>query len=141
MKHGLWALLLLVACSGETAPTYEHPIRTSYEDDGGEIGWYVSDSMFMKTPEWKFDGKSSAPLGMPSAYQTAYGWLKKTFPKMSGFKVRSYGLSTAGSSMAPNRWYYTFDFVGDLDGSMVMNSRFSVMVLMDGSVVEPRKIK
>jgi len=141
MKHGLWALLLLVACTGATATTHEHPIRTSYEDDGGEIGWYVSDVQFMKTPEWKFDGESSAPLGMPSAYQSAYGWLKKTFPKMSGFKVRSYGLSTAGSSRAPNRWYYTFDFVGDLDGSTVMNSRFSVMVLMDGSVIEPRKIK
>ena len=141
MKHGLWALLLVAACSGETATTHEHPIRTSYEEDGGEIGWYVSDTQFMKTPEWKFDGQSSPPLGMPSAYQNAYTWLKKSFPKMSGFKVRSYGLSTAGSSRAPNRWYYTFDFVGDFDGSMVMNSRFSVMVLMDGSIIEPRKVK
>ena len=60
---------------------------------------------------------------------------------MSSFKVRSYGLSTAGSYGAPNRWYYKFDFASDLDGSMVMNSRFSVMVLMDGSSIEPRKVK
>ena len=141
MKQGLWACLVFAICGVSAAATYEHPIRTSYEDDGGEIGWYVSDTQFMKTPEWKFDGQSSPPLSMPDAYKRAYAWLKKSFPKIDSFGVRSYGLSTAGSSRAPNRWYYTFDFSGNLDGSMVMNSRFSVMVLMDGSVIEPRKIK
>ena len=48
MKHGLWALLLMAACSGETATTHEHPIRTSYEEGGGEIGWYGSDTQFIR---------------------------------------------------------------------------------------------
>ena len=141
MKHGLWAFLLLAACSADTATTHEHPIRSSYEDDGSQIGWYVSDDQFLKMPEWKFDPKSPAPLDLSTAHQRAHEWLKKSFPKMSSFKLRSYSLSTSGNSRASNRWYYTFDFFGDLDGSMVMNSRFSVMVLMDGTVVEPRKVK
>jgi hypothetical protein len=139
MIRVIFMLAFLGACSAESASDHEHPIRTSYSEDGKEIGWYVSDSKFNETPEWKFDGKSSPPLSMPDAYQRAYVWLEESFPKMSSFKLRSYGLSTAGSSRAPNRWYYTFDFFGDLDGSMVTNSKFSVMVLMDGTVVAPRE--
>jgi len=141
MKHGVLAILMAAICGLASAATHEHPIRTSYEEDGREIGWYVSDSQFLKTPEWKFDGRTDPPLSMPVAYSRAYGWLQKAFPKMSSFRLRSYGLSTAGSSRAPNRWYYTFDFFGDMDGSTVTNSKFSVMVLMDGTIVEPREIK
>lgn len=78
---------------------------------------------------------------MSDAYSRAYAWLQNAFPKMSSFRLHSYGLSTAGSSRAPNRWYYTFDFFGDVDGSTVTNSKFSVMVLMDGTVIEPRESK
>lgn len=98
MKQGLWVFLLLATCSADTATTSEYPIRSSHEEDGGQIGWYVSDAQFLKTPEWKFDGKSSAPLDMPTAYQRAYDWLKRSFPKMSSFRLRSYGLSTSGNS-------------------------------------------
>ncbi len=141
MKQGLWLLILLAACGADAAGTAEYPIRSSNEADGTKIGWYVSDAHFLKTPKWIFDGKNSPPLDMPAAHQRAYDWLKRSFPKMSSFKLRSYGLFSSGNSRAPDRWYYTFDFVGDLDGSMVMNSRFSVVVLMDGEIVEPREVK
>ena len=138
MKRGLLTLTLLAACEVASAAPYEHAIRTAYQEDGTEIEWHVSDAQFLKTPEWKFDGKSSPPFGMSDAYQRAHAWLKKTFPKMSSFRLREYSVSTAGSSRVPNRWYYTFEFFGDLDGSVVTNSRFSVMVLMDGTIIEPK---
>ncbi len=138
MKYELLALVMLMAAGTAAAATHEHPIRTSYQEDGSELGWYVSDDQFLRTPEWKFDGKSLPPLAMADAHQRAHAWLKKTFPKMSSFRLREYSVSTAGSSRAPNRWYYTFEFLGDLDGSMVTNSRFSVMVLMDGTIIEPK---
>ena len=141
MKRGFVALLLLSVVWTASAASYEHAIRTSYQEDGSELNWYVSDDQFMRTPEWKFDGKSSPPFPMGEAYQRAKAWLNKSFPKMSSFKLREYSVSSAGSSRAPNRWYYTFDFMGDLDGSIVTNSRFSVMVLMDGTVIEPKSKK
>ena len=139
MKHSFSGILLMVVCGFASAATPQHAIRTAYEEDGREIGWYVSDSQFLKTPEWKFDGRSEPPLSMPVAYSRAYGWVQKAFPKMSSFRLRSYELSTAGSSRVQNRWYYTFDFFGELDGSTVTNSKFSVMVLMDGTIIEPRQ--
>jgi hypothetical protein len=143
MKYGILGLLLMAICGLASAlpPEPQHAIRTASENDGREIGWFVSDAQFLKTPEWKFDGRSEPPLSMPVAYSRAYAWLKKSFPKMSSFRLRSYELSTAGSSRAPNRWYYAFDFFGDVDGSTVTNSKFSVMVLMDGTVIEPRETK
>lgn len=141
MKHGVLAILMIAMCAVAAAAPLEFPLRSSSTEDGREIGWYVSDSQFMKTPEWKFDGRTDPPLAMPDAYSRAYAWLQNTFPKMSSFRLHSYELSTAGSSRVQNRWYYMFDFFGDMDGSTVSNSKFSVMVLMDGTVVEPREGK
>jgi hypothetical protein len=69
MRHAVLRILLLAMCGIASAaaspPGHEHAIRTAYEEDGREIGWYVSDAQFLETPQWKFDGRSDPPLSMP----------------------------------------------------------------------------
>lgn len=55
--------------------------------------------------------------------------------------MRSYCVEQAGNSGTPNRWYYTFDFVGTMDGTEVYGGPFTAMVLMDGTIIEPREMK
>jgi hypothetical protein len=133
--------LLLIASSASAAPSSEYAIRSTHTESGEEIAWYVSDARLSSTPEWKFDARTGVPLPMPAAYERANTWLKSSFPKIGSFRLRSYTVASSGNSLAPNRWYYVFDFVGDVDGSTVSNAKFSVMVLMDGTVVEPRAKK
>jgi hypothetical protein len=91
-----------------------------------------------------FDGATLPPLSLAGAYRIASRWIAQKYSKMDSFRVRSYSVEDAGHSGARNRWYYTFDFVGTLNGAEVYgapSTAFTAMVLMDGTIIEPREMK
>jgi hypothetical protein len=115
MKHPIKIVLTTLALalmSDAFSQPHDWPIMSFPGPNGKQFGFYVSDAMFRKTPEWLFDGTTAPPL-----------W--------------SYTLQRAGSSQSANRWYYTFDFTPDVAGMELSAVGFSSMLLLDGTVIEP----
>jgi len=119
----------------------EYPIRSFTDANGKKTGYFISGERLAATPEWVFDGTTLPPLSLPDAYRIANRWIAQKYPKMDSFRMRSYSVDEGGNSGAPNRWYYTLDFVGTMDGTEVYGGLFMAMVLMDGTIVEPREVK
>jgi hypothetical protein len=135
-------LLALVALHFTSAlASDEYPIRRFTDANGKQTGYFITRERLAATPEWIFDGKTLPPLPLADAYRIASQWIAKKYPTMDSFRVRSYAVEQAGNSGAPNRWYYTFDFVGVMNGAEVYGGPFTAMVLMDGTIIEPREIK
>ena len=136
------AIFIFVALAVATATASdEYPIRSFTDANGKRTGYFISRERLAATPEWVFDGRTLPPLSLPDAYRIASRWIAQKYPKIDSFRMRSYSVEEAGHSGAPNRWYYTFDFIGRLDGTDVYGGPFMAMVLMDGTVIEPREMK
>ncbi len=91
----------------------------------------------MKTPEW--DGKSDTPpLKLSEAMTIGQSWLKKENPKFEDFQIREISISRVGNSEIKDRWYYSLDFQAIVGGRTLYGSPFNAVILMDGTLVEPR---
>ena len=135
-KKILVAAFAALTCCSCLAQSSESPIRSYTEEDGSKLGWFVSRDTFLKTPEWQFDGKTPPPLDWAAAYSKALEWLKENKKEFGPFTL--YSLTTQFSGNAPDRWYYIAEFRGTKSGKAVLFGELDVLVLMDGTIVEPR---
>ena len=101
--------------------------------------WRVSEARLLATPEWDFD-RRKIPIDATEAWRIAKDWLKKhghDDPELIRIEIRRLAIeSTVGKT--DKRWlkrfYYRIDCIPAVFDSM------AVVVLMDGTVVEPKRI-
>jgi len=69
-------------------------------------------------------------------------WIKNRNKKFTEWDIVSISLGKIWDSEIKNKWYYSISVNGtvDVDG-IKANSFFSVIVLMDGTIVEPTSKK
>ena len=103
--------------------------RTAYE-------WRISEARIRATPEWKM-GSKKIPVSPDRAWQIAQDWFRKQgrggvgdFVRM---EIRSFDPSGASKSLR-GRCFYRIECIPMQFDSML------VVVLMDGTVLEPRRI-
>lgn len=110
---------------------------TEHRDvNGKSTYWHITQERLAQTPEWKPD--VSLPLPVEKAAGKATEWLKKRTTKFTEWDIVSISLGKIWDSEIKNKWYYSVSVNGtvQVDG-IKANSFFSVIVLMDGTVVEP----
>ena len=141
------ALLLSLTISVSAEPLNNDIIRSAPGPGGKQLAWYVTEAEWARAPKWVFDGKSPAPLPLSDAYPKAYDSIRKRFPKSGDFHLYRYSLNEFSNTTAPNGWYYTFDFFMPRPRGTEVRANESfgpwgvvtVVVLMDGTVIEPRE--
>ncbi len=141
-----FTIFIFVVLAVATSPaSEEYAIRGCLDANTGKhTGYFISRERVAATPEWVFDGITLPPLSLPDAYRIASQWIAQKYPKIDSFRVRSYSVEEFVQALArgePNRWYYSFEFIGSMDGTDVYAGPFTAMVLMDGTVIEPREVK
>lgn len=110
---------------------------TEHIDEHGKRTVFVTTrAVLEKCPTWKLDKEPPYPIH--KAVAVAQDWIKKKYPKFTSFRIVSVSLSPIWDRNFEDRWYYSVaaSAAADLDG-ISASSYFSVMVLMDGTVVGP----
>jgi len=128
-------VLLLVFASkgfaGETVRLTEH-----IDEHGKRTTFNTTRTIIEKSPSWKLD--SEPPYPIHKAVDKAKQWIKRKYPKFTDLQIVSVSLSPIWERKFRDKWYYSVSAHAgaDLDG-ISANSFFSIMVLMDGTVVGP----
>ncbi len=110
---------------------------TMYTDENGKTTVFeTTQDVLERCPAWKMD--QEPPLPIYKAVELATQLMKEKYPKFTDFDINSISLSKIWDQKYQDRWYYSIgvNANADLDG-IKANSYFNVLVLMDGTVVEP----
>lgn len=117
-------------------------LELNYSDNDRTI--YRIPKIKMATlPKWKPTDEGNIPLPMNKAVELSQKWLKEKNPKISEFKLHRFSIINMNifSSNEDEKWYYEFQFSPILDGKMMFGTMYHVLVLFNGDIVEPQKIK
>ena len=110
---------------------------TEHRDANGKSTyWYITQERLAQIPDWKPD--VSLPLPIEKAVGKATEWIKNRSTKFTERDIVTISLGKIWDSEMKDKWYYTISVNGtvNVDG-IKANSFFSVIVLMDGTIVEP----
>ncbi len=135
------ALISLTLCCAMAVTANERVRITEHLDANGKSTcWYITQERLAQIPEWRPD--VSLPLPVEKAVGKATEWIKNRNKKFTEWDIVSISLGKIWDSEIKNKWYYSISVNGtvDVDG-IKANSFFSVIVLMDGTIVEPTSKK
>ena len=128
----LLATQLSVFAAGDTNEftLFKHQARrAAYE-------WRISEARVLATPEWKI-GSKKIPVSPDKAWQIAQDWFLKQGRGGAGdfvrMEIRSFDLSGTSQSLR-RRCFYR------IECSPMQFDDMLVVVLMDGAVLEPKRI-
>ncbi len=110
--------------------------------DGPRREYSVTRKSFAKVPQWRPE-KDPPPLPIARAVGIARKSLKTDHPdwRESESVLWSFQLQQARSAEYPDRWFYAFLFYRLLETEPLPQGEAWVLVLMDGSVVNPKTVQ
>jgi hypothetical protein len=135
------ASILILATTAIASPSdkQEFVIREAADSLGQISTFYVTTDMVAKTPSWSPANKTPAPLSLAEAYHKAQSWMETKVPGGKDYELESCSLQQIINFETPRRWYYTFSFVGKPAPLSTIGPECLVLVLMDGTIIEPRR--
>ena len=102
--------------------------------DGISLTWDVTRERFDRQPAWSPDGGTPPPLSLADALHTANEWVQKNGARTNTGLMQSASLLRFGGKY----WYYRVEYAMGPVTSASASDRVTVIVLLDGSIVEPR---
>lgn len=138
---GLFLLFfLLFAASLPAAAGFcgHHAVISTTLDDGTEVGVFLTEAQMARAPEWS-PGEGEPPLSVAKAVEVATKWARQTYTRYDDVRIESIGLNGYGCRRARENWYYVVHFTPVIDGNRLYGGGNFAAVLMDGTVVGPRK--
>lgn len=125
------ALVILAITLGMQAVAQTNRVMLLESRSDGKTQYYmVSHEVLAKCPKW--DAATEPPLAISQAVTRAKEWLKGRFPRCTVHEANSITLE----QFAPSLWFYRIE-VGRHGPTNIVCRTVTVIVLMDGSVVEP----
>ena len=123
----------------EALPPPGFPLITSQWKDGTPFGYYVTLERLSATPPWTFDPLQPPALTLAESSQKASDWVRNKYPTASKLQPLAFSLNRVKHSSVENRWFYMFEYdvSGLPEASAQFLGRLMVLVLLDGTVVEP----
>jgi hypothetical protein len=100
--------------------------------------WELPRKQYEALPRWSpTDG--APPLAVNKALEIGGTWIKKRHPDVKQFDALSLSFVRAGCCVSGDeRWFYRMDFQPVVSGQRMYGGQFIAIVLMNGTVVEPR---
>jgi hypothetical protein len=113
---------------------------SSVQEQGGKklLTWSVSAELFRKQSSWEPE-RQEIPLSPHEAVRIALTWLQKQGGVTNDSKVLRIDLY-AHRSAQESQWYYYIDLAPLTGANRRLTERRQVIVLLDGTVVEPRPV-
>jgi len=102
--------------------------------DGVSLSWEVTRDRFDRQPTWSPDSGTPLPLSLSDALHAANEWLQKNGERTNTGLMQSASLLRFGGRY----WYYRVEYATVPVTAANASDRITVVVLVDGSVVEPR---
>jgi TonB family protein len=114
------------------------PIISVRGQDGAVSRWEMPLQQVNGLAPWN-SRMGPPPLSMDEAVRAAEAWLKQRVPGAETFQLSAANLARIQPDVLMDRWFYflVFDSVA-ADQSQTLLRRFMAVVLLDGSVVDPR---
>ena len=135
----LVSVLLLSAVSPATAGYCgRHAVLSTTLDDGTEIGVFLPEEQMTRAPRWT-PGQGGPPLGIAELVDVATAWALHTYTRYDDVRISSIGLNSRSCGALRESWYYVVHFTPIIDGNRLFGGGNFAAVLMDGTVVAPRK--
>jgi TonB family protein len=101
--------------------------------DGTNVVWDVTRDRFDRQPAWRPDA-GTPPLSLSDAMRTANEWIQKNHARSNPGLLQSASLLKFGGMS----WYYRIEYAMVPVTADNASERVTVIVLLDGSVVEPK---
>jgi len=102
--------------------------------DGVRTVWEVTRERFDRQPSWRSDGGTPPPLSVADALQAANDWVQQHDARTTPTLMQSASLSR----LTGLQWYYRVEYAVQSATPSSASDRVTVVVLLDGTVVEPR---
>jgi TonB family protein len=102
--------------------------------DGVRTVWDVARERFDRQPSWRSDAGTPPPLSVADALQAANDWVQKREPRTYPTLMQSASLQR----LSGLQWYYRVEYALQSATPASASERVTVVVLLDGTVVEPR---
>ena len=100
--------------------------------------WEVPRKQYEALPTWS-PADGSPPLAVNRALEIGSAWIKSRHPDIKQFDSLSLSFVRAGCCVSGDeRWFYRIDFQPVVSGQRMYGGQFIAVVLMNGTVVEPR---
>ena len=102
--------------------------------------WEISSQRADRLPSWNPRNTPNPPLSSGDAIKVGEDWLRQQNPEVKTFELTNLTLARGyGVFAQSDRWYYMMYFDPVVGGRRLAGgSNFAAVVLLDGSVVEPR---
>jgi TonB family protein len=120
-------------------------ITTAVGQDGTRYQFEIPEKRADTLPPWDQRAASEPPLSMTEARRIAEAWLTSRTPEIKTFELSGLSLVKVpprlptGPCAAGGCWYYRASFDPVVGGRRLSGGGdFTVVVLLDGSIVEPR---
>jgi hypothetical protein len=114
-------------------------VASSRAQDGTMFTWEIPQQRGNAQPTWDPATMPTPPVSIADATKVADAWLKQQTPELKTFVLTSLTLFRMQPYMWPDRWYYRLEFDPIVAGRRLSGAgNFVAVVLLDGSVVEPR---
>jgi hypothetical protein len=141
MRFHITIALLLVGTAVATAPSNISLLITVVQ--GEQIEYLTGIETLKRTPDWT-PGKQEPPLAVSDACRIAIEAGKRRFPKADNISIQSITLSSTAYNGPDDivRWHYEVSILPVVRGKtdFTASGKF-VVILMDGSVIEPTRTK
>lgn len=114
---------------------------TEFTDENGKrIVYETTKDVIEKCPIWRMD--EEPPFPIHRAVELAMQWIREKYPKFTNFDIVNISLSKTWNEKYKDMWYYSIFFNANVDlNGIKASSYFTVLVLMDGTVVGPSSPK
>jgi TonB family protein len=123
--------------SPTSGPPQNVAIMRRASADGATTIWDVTRERFDRQPSWRPDAGTPPPLSLADALQTANDWVQKREGRTNSTLMQSASLLRLNGL----QWYYRVDYALQTTTAANASERVTVVVLLDGTVVEPRTEK
>jgi TonB family protein len=102
--------------------------------DGVTTIWDVTRERFDRQPSWRPDAGTPPPFSLADALQASNEWVQKLDARSNPALMQSVSLLRLNGL----QWYYRVDYAPQTATPANASERVTVVVLLDGTVVEPR---
>jgi TonB family protein len=117
-------------------------ISASVDQDGRRYVYEISQERSDGLPQWDQQAASEPPLSMSEATKRGEAWLRSRTPEIMTFELNTLSLlrtlAPPGICRRGGCWYYRMTFDPVIAGRRLASGSDLVVVLIDGSIVEPR---
>lgn len=135
----IFVLILIGACPAYAQAQEDVPLFKA-QNENKVIDYSISQARADKLPKWD-PAQPTIPLQIHEAVAKAQAWIKKQNPKIESFVPNRIDLGRVSYGRFYGLWYYTVGFDGVVGGQRMYSWGLQAVVLMDGSIVEPKPEK